>query len=117
MLRRKTPLQIKKSSSVTRKSLTSACRPSMCSTRKIPHDLRSVKRSLGAAGADAAAAGAVAAGVAGEVAGAVAAAEAAAGPGPRVIVAGARLKSLLTLVTGPGLARPGHVSYCGHRGC
>jgi|SRR5215831_5579357 len=86
----------------------------MCSTRKIPHDRSSAKKSLGAADVGAAAAAAVDA--AGEAAGAAAAAAAAAGPGPRVFVAGARLQSLLTRVTGPGLARPGHLSYCGYRG-
>ena len=85
MLRRKTPRQITKSFSVTRKSRTSACRRSMCSTRKMPHNLNSANRSPGAAGdVDAAAAGAVVAGAAGEVAGAVAAAEAVAGPGASV---------------------------------
>src|SRR6516225_692609 len=85
MLRRKTPRQITKSFSVTRKSRTTACRRSMCSTRKMPHNLSSANRSPGAAGdADAAAAGAVVAGAAGEVAGAVAAAEAVAGPGASV---------------------------------
>jgi hypothetical protein len=75
---------------VTRKSRTSACRRSMCSTRKMPHNLGSAKKSPG--DADVAAAGAVAAGVAGEAVGAaVAAAGAAACPG--AAVAGVRQNS------------------------
>ena len=62
MLRRKTPFQITRSSSVRRKFRTSACRRSMSSTRKMPHNLSSAKKSPGVAGgADAAAAGAAAA--------------------------------------------------------
>jgi hypothetical protein len=101
MLRRKTPFQITKSSSVTRKSRTSACRRSTCSTRKTPHHLSSAKKSLLAAGGAvaAAAAGAAAAGAAGEGALAVAAVAAAGPPGgahPGVIAAGVKAKLLPT---------------------
>ena len=64
-----------KSFSVTRKSRTSACRHSMCSTRKMPHNLSSGRKSPGVADVVAAV------DAAGEAAGAAAAAAAAAGLG------------------------------------
>ena len=94
MLRCKIPLQIIKSFSVTRKSRTSACRRSMCSTRKMPHNLSSAKKSPGAA--DVAAADAAAVDAAGTAAGAVAVVAAVGLPGgarPGVIAAGVRRNS------------------------
>jgi hypothetical protein len=95
--RRKIPPRIMKSFLARRKSLTSACRRSMCSTRKMPQCLRPA-RKLPRGVAAAAAAGAAAAGAVGEAAGAVAAAEAAAGPG--VIAATVRSKPVTTRLIG-----------------
>jgi len=79
MCRRRTPRRIISSSSVKKRFPTSACRPSMCSTRKTPLRPNSARRPPGGvvAGAAAAAAAAVAAGEAAAVA---AVAAAAAGP-------------------------------------
>ena len=87
-MRRKTTCQIMKSFSVTRRSRTSACRRSMCSTRKMPHNLSSARKSPTGADADAAAVAAVVAGAVGEVAAVAAAAAAAARLGD--VAAGAR---------------------------
>jgi hypothetical protein len=76
------------SSLARRKSRTSVCRRSTSSTRKMPHNRSSARKSLSGAAADAAAAAAVAVDAAGEAAGAVAVAEAAACPGD--VAAGAR---------------------------
>ena len=94
MLRRKTSRQIMKSFSVTRKSRTSACRRSMCSTRKMPHNLSSARKLPGAA--DVVAADAAAVDAAGVAAGAVAVVAAVGLPGgarPGVIAAGVRRNS------------------------
>ncbi len=96
----------------------SACRHSTFSTRKIPHNLRSAKKSRpGAAGADAAAAAdAVAADAAGDGAAAAAAAEAAqAAAGPGVIAGIVRPNSEVTSTgaddRGRVLLDPAHLSY------
>ena len=80
-----------KSFSARRKSRTSACRRFTSSTRKMPHNLSSVRKSLGAAGADVVAAAAAVADAVGEAVGAVAVAEVVAGPGG--VAAGARSTS------------------------
>jgi hypothetical protein len=98
IFRRKIPPRIIRSFWARRKSLTSACRRSMCSTRKMPQRLRSARKLPG--GAAVAAADAAAAGAVGEAAGAVAAAEAAACPG--VIAATVRAKSAATRLIDSG---------------
>src|ERR1700752_4414890 len=115
MLRRKTPFQITKSSSVRRKFRTSACRSSMSSTRKMPHNLSSANKSPGAAGVDAAGAGVGAAGGAGGGGGG---GGGRGGWGGRRVRGGGGLawfkpKNCLWMgVTGPGFARdPAYLSY------
>jgi hypothetical protein len=74
-------LSLMDSSLATRKSRTSACRRSTPSTRKMPHNLSSARKSLSGAAADAADAAGVVVDAAGEAA---EVAEAAAGPGVAV---------------------------------
>jgi hypothetical protein len=121
IFRRKIPPRIIRSFSVRRKSRTSACRRSMCSTRKTLQHISSAKKSLGVVDVAAAHVAAdVAADVAAEVAGAVAAvavAEAAAGPGD--IAASARAKSAATRMTDSGgrvLDDPAHPVLFAGRG-
>jgi hypothetical protein len=78
------PHSLLDSSLARRNSRTSACRRSTPSTRKMPHNLSSARKSLSGAAVDAADAAAVAVDAAGEAAEAAAAAEAAVGPGAAV---------------------------------
>jgi hypothetical protein len=88
MCRRRPPRRSTNSSSVRRKFPTSACRPSMCSTRKALRQPKSATSSPGAAAV--AVAGVAVADAAGEAAAAVVAAVVADGVGREAVAAPAR---------------------------
>ncbi len=92
MCRRRTPRPNISSSSARKRSPTSACRPSMCSTRKTPRHPRRATSSPGVA--DVAAAGAAVAAAAGEAAAVAVAVVAAHGVGREAVATPAKTEAL-----------------------